>query len=183
MERAVEASTIMQVRFAPVREVLLDDPGSLFGGPPADGDPTSRRFTMELGLDLGARTSVSQTVIVHLGIARGDDATIVVPVRWQASGHEQLLPTFDGEVAVAAVDEGTRLRLTGTYTVPLGIVGRFGDGVFGRRVARRSLESLVQRLATRVESAVHDRLGRAGWRGQPHAVDLREQSHLGIDAG
>jgi hypothetical protein len=94
-----------------------------------------------------------------------------------------MMPTFTGQLEASRARPGTRVRLNGTYTVPLGVIGRFGDGVLGRRLARRSLDTLVERLASRLESEVQARLGSAGWRSAPIAVELREQEHSEIYIG
>ena len=88
---------------------------------------------------------------MHLGVAHATETGLVLPVAWQATGRERLFPTFDGELEASEADDGTRLRLHGTYTVPLGVIGRFGDGVVGWRLARRSLDALLAaaRTATR----------------------------------
>jgi hypothetical protein len=86
----------------------------------------------------------------------------VLPLGWSATGHGHLLPTFEGALEISKRRSLTRLRLAGEYTVPLGLLGRIGDDVFGWRVARRSLNALVERMTARLEAEVQSR-----------AVDLR----------
>jgi hypothetical protein len=183
MERSIEASTTIRVAFARAREVLLDDPGAVFSEAHTVDERRERRFSMDMGVDLGAGASVHQAVTLQLGAPRSVDHGLVLPMSWRADGREQMLPTFEGELETSEARPGTRLRLTGTYTVPLGVVGRFGDGVLGRRLARRSLNALVQRLASRLESQVQARIDSVGWRPAPHPDSFREQDHSEIYVG
>lgn len=183
MQRSVEASTTMRVAFTQVHKVLVEDPGAAFSATPTADTRAIRRFALDLGVDLGAGASIHQDVIVSLGAPRSADRVLVVPVEWHASGHEHLLPTFSGELEAAAAGDRTRLRLAGNYTVPLGVVGRFGDGVIGRRVARRSLESLVQRLAARLEATAHERVDAQTRHPGPRTVQFSDQPHPEIYVG
>ena len=70
-------------------------------------------------------------------------------------GHERWLPEFDGELEVTvASGEGATLRLHGFYTVPMGHIGRFGDGVIGHRLARRALTRFLDDVAARLDREV-----------------------------
>ena len=110
-----------------------------------------------LGVDLGSGTSVHQEVLVHLGVAQTTETGLVVPVAWQATGRKRLFPTFTGELEASEADDGTRLRLHGTYTVPLGVIGRVGNGVVGWRLACRSLDALLAGLGRQLEVEVDRR--------------------------
>lgn len=178
MKRTIEASTGIRVAFARAREVLLDDPGAVFGETHTADQRRERRFSMDLGVALGAGASLHQTVELKLGAPRSADRGFVLPVEWRASGRQQLLPTFEGAFEISESRPGTRLRLAGTYTVPLGVVGRFGHGVVGRRLAVRSLDQLVRRLASRLESEVQASVESVGWRPAPHPAELQEHSEM-----
>jgi hypothetical protein len=183
MERLIDGSTTIRVPLARAQEVLLDDPGAVLSETRTADDRRERTFQMDMGLDLGAGASVRQSVSVKLGIPRPIDDGLVLPLAWHATGREEWLPTFTGELAVTAARQGTRVRLSGVYTVPFGVVGRFGDGVLGRRLARRSLRALVERLAGHLESEAQAHLDSAGWRPAPRPVDLREQGPSEIYIG
>jgi len=181
MERSIEATTTIRVAFARAREVLLDDPGAVFSETHTIEERRERRFSVDLGIDL-AGASVHQAVTLQLGIPRSVEDGLVLPLTWHPTGREQLPPTFTGEIKVSDTRPGTRLRLNGTYTVPLGIAGKFGDGAFGRRLARRSLDALMERLASHLETEVEARLDSVGWR-PAHGVEVREQEHSEIYVG
>ena len=86
-----------------------------------------------------------------------------MPVRWHATGREHLFPSFDGELTAAPDREGTRLRLTGRYTIPLGVIGKVGEGAVGHRLARRSLANYLDEVARRLDRAVQRRLASVSW--------------------
>lgn len=182
MERSIEATTTIRVAFARAREVLLDDPGAVFSETHTIAERRERRFSVDLGVDL-AGASVHQEVTLQLGIPRSVDDGIVLPLTWHATGREQSLPTFTGEIEISETRPGTLLRLTGTYTVPLDVTGKFGNGVLGRRLARRSLGALVERLASHLEIEVEARLDSVGRRPTPHPAEPREQEHSEIYIG
>jgi hypothetical protein len=154
MERAIEVSTSTRAGFAQVREVLSDDPGAVFrDGAMTEAHQDAPTRTV-LGVDLGAGASVHQEVLLRLGVGQSTERGLVVPVAWRATGRERLFPTFTGELEASQARNGTWLRLHGTYTVPLGVIGRIGDGVGGWRLARRSLDELLARLGRQLETDV-----------------------------
>lgn len=151
MERAIDASTTVGAPLARCGELVLADPASVFAdGRTADG----RLAVLDLDVDLGAGASVRQCVTVDLGTPWRCEAAVGVPLRWTASGRERLFPRFAGRLLLSADGDDTRLTLEGGYIVPLGAIGRFGDGLLGRRLVRRSLAALVERIAGRLTAAV-----------------------------
>lgn len=164
VEREIEASTTVRSPLAWARRVLADDPGSVLTDECSDEDRAARRFRSTLALDTaGAAASVRQDVIIDVGLpssADGDDPTeseahpLVVPVSWRAAGFERLFPTFDGALVLEDADGVPTLTVRGHYVVPLGPMGRFGDGLLGRRIARRSLASFLESVAQRLDAAV-----------------------------
>jgi len=160
MERAIEVSTTVQVHVAKVCSILLHDPGAVFGYvDDVEQLRESRVFRTELSLDLGAGASVHQKVTLKQGLPRSAEVGLVLPLTWQATGRERLLPSFDGELEIAESTPGrTALRLIGSYTVPLGVVESVAQSTVGRRLARRSLGALVERFGHRIECEAARRL-------------------------
>ena len=113
MERSVEASTTIRATFERAREVLLEDPGAVFSETHVIDEHCARRFSMDLGVNLGAGASVHQAVTLQLGVPRAVDHGLVLPIGWHASGREELLPTFRGELEISGTEAGTRIQLTG----------------------------------------------------------------------
>ena len=157
----------MTVRAAPAAagKVLVDDPASVLGAVPPGADRRARRFPAELEVAMGAGASLRQEVVVDVGavsVVDADDGGILLPLSWRAAGRQSLFPAFRGDLEVVAGEDGSVLRLRGAYTVPLGTLGRFGDGVVGRRVARRSLEAFLHEAGRRLDEAVAGRAEQAG---------------------
>jgi hypothetical protein len=157
MDRSIESSTTIRVTFARACDVLMDNPGAVFGDADMVRDGRARRFHTELSVDLGAGASVHQEVSLQLDAPRSTETTLVLPLTWRATGRQRLLPTFDGELEITEARKATGLRLSGMYTLPPSVVGRLGSGVVAR-LAGRSLDALVERLASRLETEVQRRL-------------------------
>jgi hypothetical protein len=49
---------------------------------------------------------------------------------------------------------GSRLRLAGHYSLPLGSVGAVGDRLGGHRVAERSVRAFLEAAAARVDAII-----------------------------
>jgi hypothetical protein len=99
------------------------------------GIPGGRQITREVGLGFGPRLE--------------EDDVSALPVWWEDAEHPELFPTFDGGLEVHDVDGGTEVRLVGSYRPPLGAVGRFADGLLGRRIVAASLEAFLTAVADR----------------------------------
>jgi hypothetical protein len=183
MERSVEASTTVPVAYARARKLLLDDPGVVFSDTVSVGDQRARRFQEELSVNVGAGASLHQEVALQLGAPRSTKGELVLPVAWQATGRTEMLPSFKGSLHISEHRAGTGLRVSGTYTIPLGIVGRFGDGVVGRRLARRSLASLAERLARRLKVEVERQVRTGVPLRRPRSIERPEGVHSEIYLG
>ena len=165
MQRPIEVATWIGAGIAKVCEILADDPGVVFGDTATTHEHQSRRTV--LGVDLRSGASVHQEVLVHLGVVRTTGAGLVLPMAWEARGRRRLFPTFAGALEASDADDGTRLGLHGTYTVPLGTVGRVANGVVGWRLARRSLDALLVELGRQLDVEVDRRGGSASDRRTP----------------
>jgi hypothetical protein len=186
MHRSIEATATSRVAFGRAEKVLLDDPGAVFSDAHSIEEYRQRRFHTDLSVDLGAGASVHQMVDVQLGAPQPVEGGFVLPVQWEATARELLFPAFTGELEVLAGPPGVRLRLHGAYTVPLGVIGKFGDGVIGHRLARRSLASLLARLTRRLESEVQQRSSAAGparWPPELKTVDVVDHDRSEIYVG
>lgn len=179
MERSIEASTTVRAAPARVRQVLLDDPGSVLGDACSPDDRRARRFRAQLGAGFRGGASVHQEVEVQLG-APGpvDGGGVTLALTWRATGHDRLVPAFRGELRASPDRAGTLLSLHGTYAVPLGAIGRFGEAVGLRRLARRSLSAFVADVARRLDAEVDRRLEVMPTQ-QAHTVVVHE--HVGSE--
>lgn len=183
MKRGIEATTTLEVSFEGVSRVLTDDPGAVVLDEAVE-QPTrpggEGHLRSALGVELGA-TAFRQAVDVEIGRLQVTDTEAILPLRWRASGRDRLFPVFDGrlEAMPGAAGSGTVLSVVGVYTVPLGPVGRFGDGLVGRRLARQSLTAFLEDAAGRIEADIHRRTTSEAWHPSPYQVALREGAVAG----
>lgn len=153
-------------------EVLVAEPAGVVTDDSTPEERRLRRLSTTLGVDLGPAGRLDARVVVEMGIARADVDRTTIAVRWHA---ERLFPAFAGVLEARKEGEAATLALRGTYTVPLGPLGGFGDGLAGRRVARRSLTAFLEQAARRLDAEV-DRRYSAGAPPSvsPYLVSLRE---------
>jgi hypothetical protein len=143
MDRAVVASTRLRATADCALDVVRSDPLAAFGGP-----------RLALAANLPGVPAIRHDIDLEVGPVVCLEGAVAVPVRWCAAGREALFPRFAGELVVGRGEGDVVLRLHGAYTVPFGAVGGFGDGLVGRRIARRCIEDLVVRVATAIDAAV-----------------------------
>ena len=157
MEQPIDVSADLQGVFERARNVLVDDLASVLAERPPPTERHVREFRAELAVELHGGTSVHQEVLIEAGLPKRVDKALTVPLRWTATGRERLFPTFAGDLEAVPTRAGTRLRLVGTYTLPIGWLGRFGDKKLGDRAAERSLSRYVEEVAARLQAEVHRR--------------------------
>ena len=137
LERSIEATTIISASADRVRGLLASDPAAALTNP----------TTLAAG-------GLHHDVVVTLDEPELGAGGVSVPVSWHPVDHARLFPSFIGELEAEPSVAGTRLRIFGIYSVPLGVVGQFGDGLVGRRLAQQSLQSLLEGVAARVAAAL-----------------------------
>jgi hypothetical protein len=168
MTRDIDQVRVLRGDAERIRSSIERNPEAVFGtsgGPPG-------RFHADLVVDLGDGASMHQIVALELGLPEPLPGRIEYPLRWEAVGHQRLLPTFAGRMAIVSGRDSSQLRIWGTYRAPLGPVGTLGDVVGGQRVAQRSLAAFVDEVAWRIDRAVDHDLATT-WRPPPGMVDLR----------
>ena len=174
VRRSVEVSTAVRAPVARASEVLVNDPGCVVAERPTIDERRDRRFSTTLGVGLGPGGHLDARVVVEVGAARATGERTTIPVRWRAAGWERMFPAFAGVLEAHKDGERTTLALRGTYTVPLGPLGGFGDGLAGRRVARRSLTAFVEQVARRLDDEVDRRYDAVSPEAPSYRVALRE---------
>jgi hypothetical protein len=174
MRRWIEASTDVRASFERARAILTDDPGSVVSDHATPGERAARRFHAMLGVKVADGGGLHQEVIIDVGSARAGGGDVTVPVQWCATARGRLFPSFAGELRVCARPPGSNLTVRGSYSVPLGPLGRISDKLGGSRLARRSLSDFVEQAAGRLDSAVGPQADRMlGWT-TTYEVDVRE---------
>lgn len=177
MERPITASATLHVPADDACAVLVDDPAAVLAPETRGAARRGPTFVVELNVGTRSGSAASQSVALHLGAVEVDCAgRASFRVTWKATGGHNLFPTFRGRLIVAGgvIDDGraggdagggdARLILEGVYRPPLRVVGAFGDGIIGHRIARASLDAFVAEAARRVDAEVARRMGHAAFR-------------------
>src|SRR4029077_2704354 len=80
-----------------------------------------------------------------------------LPLEVSATDRERWFPTFTGALEADDVGVGdTRLRLTGTYELPLGALGRMTGRAGADKLARASLYSLFVNVVSGAERELRE---------------------------
>ena len=152
MERRIEGWTRLQAPTERALRVLRDHAEVLLGA-----EPLAAHLHSELGIG-----PIRHEIVLTVHPAVDDGNRVSRSVTWHAALHPDVFPVFDGEIAVEVGDGGGAvLALRGLYDVPFGTLGRFGDGLAGRRIARRCVAGFLDDVARRIDAAaepleVHD---------------------------
>jgi len=111
------------------------------------GPAWDRRMMLTLtGLPIG------KDVAVNIGRPLEGNGIVAVPVRWKATWPSAAYPSFDGELELTRLSDGSaELWLLGRYEPPFGAVGRMLDQAVLHTVAEDSLRTLVGVMASRLE--------------------------------
>ena len=98
---------------------------------------------------LGSVPGMSKLVRVSLLDPVRHDDSVLVPLRWEATGlMGRLFPVLDANLMLGKDDEGRGvLRIAGVYRPPLGGLGQELDQIVLRRVASATIRSLLRRIA------------------------------------
>ena len=117
------------------------------------GHWSSPEVRADLRAELPGGGSVSRSARVGFGPLMEEDGAVVLPVWWEDAEHPNLFPTFDGGLELQADGPRTALRLVGSYQPPLGLLGRFGDGLAGHRIVMASINTFLADVARLVTAA------------------------------
>src|SRR5215469_13067379 len=101
---------------------------------------------------LGGVPGISKLVRVSLLDPVRRDDSVLVPLRWEATGlMGRLFPVLDANLMLGKDDQGRAvLRIAGVYRPPLGGLGEELDQIVLRRVASATMRSLLRRIAALV---------------------------------
>lgn len=97
----------------------------------------------------GATCRLSRLVEVQLGDLVPRGTSVVLPLRWRATGRGGgLFPSLDADLMLAPEGEqASLLNLAGVYRPPLGLVGRGVDEILLNRVAAATAQAFLRGLA------------------------------------
>jgi hypothetical protein len=182
MQRMLEATVHVQAGPEPVVEILSGDPAGILTGLPS---PDRGAFVAEMAVDLGGGTSLVHEVDVTFGQLADDGPVRRFGLSWRARDHHGALPAFEGDLEVHAQGEGSRLHLSGQYSLPLGPVGGLGDRLLGHRIALRSVQTFLEAAGARIDAELTQKRHTAVPAGPPTAKttvtiqDVHTEVYLG----
>jgi hypothetical protein len=162
MQRSLEVSAPLTAGLELVVEILSRDPARVLTGTSAAGNEV---FAAEIAVELGGGTSLAHEVDMVFDHRPDDGAVGHFGLSWRARDHQGAFPVFGGDLEVQPDGDGSRLRLCGHYSLPLGAVGAFGDRLLGHRLARRSVQGFLDAAAARIDAEVADATVSVG---EPH---------------
>lgn len=120
----------------------------------------------------GAARGLSKLVRVRFAEPSQRGATMVMPLRWEATGMAgELFPVLDADLVLAADGPRCRLSLAGSYRPPLGGAGAALDRAVMRRVAAATVRDLLDDVAAAIAGPSARRL--------PGAAAARRRSRSG----
>jgi hypothetical protein len=143
--------------FSDIAPVVLDPTaawlGELSTGQPLELSPLGRESVATVRLGVGPDLA---RIAVHLslGTPRARPGSVVVPITWEPLQLERLLPSLDGDLELARVSRtDCRLGLSGRYTAPLAMIGRYMDRFALHGLAESSVRNFLQAAHSALLSA------------------------------
>jgi hypothetical protein len=105
------------------------------------------RLRARVGVGRGA-PFIAKTVVMEMGEPEKAADTYTIPISWRATGAPVLFPMMRADLHLVRVSRTvTQIRLSGSYTVPLGSIGQIFDDAVLHRVAESTIENFVRRVA------------------------------------
>jgi len=134
---------------------------------------------------LGGVPGMSKLVQVSLLDPVCRDESVLVPLRWEATGRMgRLFPVLDANLMLGKDDQGRGiLRIAGVYRPPLGGLGEELDQIVLRRVASATIRSLLRRIAALLTDRPGEPPGRAAPAGTEGSGDTLPGRPSGTASG
>jgi hypothetical protein len=135
------------------------------------GDATVTPALEELHARVTRFTNVTRRARVESGPVERAAGIVTMPLHWRDASHAGAFPEMHAEVRVVAIDEHTtEVQLAGRYEPPFGALGAVVDTIIGRRLAQRTADETVDRLAAHIQTAVDDHLDGARCAGHTNGL-------------
>jgi len=107
----------------------------------------------KIGVGGSIEPLVAKTVRIDVGLPQSGEVEMSVPIAWEATGTPGLFPTMEGDIVISSLgDELTQLTFRGSYTPPLGQIGRAIDRVLMHHIAEASVKDFLDRVASSLQS-------------------------------
>jgi hypothetical protein len=135
---------------ATIEPVFTSAPDRWMSALARTADERGERLLTEVGL--GSKNGDLPLIGKRVGVTVGAPVRTAqrtwLPIAWQAAGPSALFPVLDAELEIAPLGrQQTQLALSGSYTPPLGPVGRAIDRALLHRVAEATVKDFVDRVA------------------------------------
>lgn len=104
-----------------------------------------------LGLPAVGKLSRHATITLGTSKVRSDGATLV-PIHWKDALSNNF-PEFKGYIEIQPMSSNdSQIAIIGEYTPPMGAIGAAFDAIVGKRIAEVSVEQLLERLRSLLET-------------------------------
>lgn len=157
MDRSIYSNEYIHRDFADVCRLLGETPARALETAAAAAHRRTGEIVSELHADLAGLELARAIAVEILGFEREDEVARL-SVRWRPADGHGLYPIMDADLEVYPLAHGSRpltqLSFIGHYRPPLGILGRAGDALMGRRVAEMVVKHFVEEVAGQIEAAL-----------------------------
>lgn len=90
---------------------------------------------------------IAKTVRLEVGEPLRAETRVSLPLSWTATGPSSLFPTMHADLSITSMGPSlTQVAFHGSYTPPLGVVGRLLDRAVLHRLAELSVKDFVDRV-------------------------------------
>jgi hypothetical protein len=139
--------------FERAERALIAIPGSGLGSLAEQTEDQAERLLAEVGFTVAERR-IEREVAIAFREPRRLGSRTLVPMTWEATGPDGLLPTLDGDLEVAPMGPNrTQLSISVMYTPPMGALGRALDRALLHRVAEATVKDFLDRVAVAMKGS------------------------------
>jgi hypothetical protein len=132
--------------FGPAEQALMAIPTSGLGALVESTGNRAERLLAEVGFTLADRRIEREVAIAFREPQRFGSRTLV-PITWEATGPDGLMPALEGDLEVAPLGPSrTQLSISARYSPPMGPVGRALDRALLHRVAEATVKDFLDRV-------------------------------------
>jgi hypothetical protein len=172
MERSVDASTRLLTPWGRAAGLIKTDPSRML--PVREVTPGGQLAPVALDIEVDGDHIAREEVLLKVGKPREAPGEVWIPMSWAPVTTPTPLPDFTGVIELWNENGMARLRLSGSYVLPV-LEARFGDGVRCRKVVRLALAMLVEQIARRVDDLAGSTRDVDPQALRRYAVDVRER--------
>jgi hypothetical protein len=137
----------LPMAFADAERALTSIPTSGLGALVQEAGDHAERLLAEVGFTVAERR-IEREVAIVFGETRRLGSRTLVPLTWEATGSDGLLPALEGDLEIGPLGPNrTQLSISVMYRPPMGVVGRALDRTLLHRVAEATVKDFLDRVA------------------------------------